>query len=306
MTGLDPEIAAFAAALSAEWGKYPSLDGLSPPEKRAIAEEVRRPFRQGGPELPCREGALPTPAGPMRWRAYTPEGADGTLVYLHGGGFTMFSIDTHDRLLRELAAASGMTVIGLDYALAPEHRYPVALEQVLAFVRDWRAARPGGWLALGGDSAGANLALAAAVRLRDAGEGDAVRALVLNYGAFGPAHSDAAEAAFGGPGAVLNRDEMVQFWAAYAGQPADRLDPCLDLLHADLCGLPPALLVVAECDILAEQSHAVAVKLGESAEIRVFSGATHSFLEAVASAELARRAFAETGLYLRRIRNITR
>jgi acetyl esterase len=301
MTELDPEIRAFTQQLSADWRSHPPLGDLSLPEARAVAEQVRKRWRSGGPEMErVEEIAFPTAAGPMRVRIYQPkaEPAEAAMIYLHGGGFTMFSIDTHDRLMREYAAAAGITVIGLDYALSPEHKYPVALEQVLAFVRD-RRGRNSGPIALGGDSAGANLALAAAARLRDAGEGDLVTALLLNYGAFGPGTSDAAEASYGGPDAVLNAAEMEYFWANYLARPGEYLDPSVNLLEANLKRLPPALLVVPECDILTEQSFMIAERIGARAELRVYSGATHSFLEAMSVAAVARQAIAESAEWLK-------
>jgi acetyl esterase len=302
MSDLDPEIRAFTEQLSADWQSHPPLSGLTMPEARAVAEAVRERWRAGGPAMArIEESLVATAAGPMRVRRYEPQGAaaDAALVYLHGGGFTMFSIDTHDRLMREYAAAAGMAVIGLDYALSPEHKYPAALEQVTDFVRDHAARQPQVLLALGGDSAGANLALAAAVRLRDAGERGIVSALLLNYGAFGPDHSDEAEARFGGPGAILNRAEMETFWANYLSRPAQRLDPGVNLLEADLRRLPPALLVVPECDLLTEQSLAIANRMQQRAELRLYSGATHSFLEAMSVSALARQAIAESAAWLR-------
>jgi acetyl esterase len=299
---LDPEIAAFVAQLSADWRSHPPLSTLSLPEARQVAEQVRSRWRVGGPEMErIEESLFAIAAGPMRVRCYKPFGAmrAAAMIYLHGGGFTMFSIDTHDRLMREYAAAAGISVIGLDYALSPEHKFPVALEQVLAFVDDHLARHDGGYLALGGDSAGANLALAAAVKMRDAGRGDTVRALLLNYGAFGPGTSDAAEQNFGGPNAVLNRAEMEYFWANYLTHPADARNPAANLLDAELHGLPPALLVVPECDILSEQSYVVVRKMGAVAELRLYPGATHSFLEAMRVSTLACDAIANSSQWLR-------
>jgi acetyl esterase len=231
------------------------------------------------------------------------------LVYLHGGGFTLFSLDTHDRLMREYAAAGGFLVAGVDYALSPEARYPVALDQVVG-VLDWLAG-PGAValgsdparIAIGGDSAGANLSMAAALRLRDRGSGGALRGLLLNYGAFGARCSDAAEAAFGGPDALLNRAEVDYYFENYLGgvdaHPDDAYArPCL----ADLAGLPPALLVIPDQDVLAEQSRDMVERLaraGVEAEAREYAGATHSFLEAMSISALARRAIADGAAWVK-------
>src|SRR4029077_13102470 len=97
------------------------------------------------------------------------------LIYLHGGGWALFSLDTHDRVMREYASRAGVMVIGVDYALSPEAKYPVALDQGVAVVRLF--AGRGLVLAIGGDSAGANLAIGACIGLRDDGDSHLVRAM---------------------------------------------------------------------------------------------------------------------------------
>src|SRR3546814_20681842 len=113
--------------------------------------------------------------------------------------------------MRELAAAGGFAVIGVDHPLSPEHKYPVALDRIEALMR-WLFANGDAWgidparLAIGGDSAGANLSFAPALRLRDRGEGGLVRALLSNKGNFTPAVSDPAHATVGGPGSVYTAE----------------------------------------------------------------------------------------------------
>jgi acetyl esterase len=229
----------------------------------------------------------------------------GALLYLHGGGWTMFSIDTHDRLMREYASRSGAAVVGIDYSLSPEAKFPVALEEVVAAL-GWLA-REGPAigldpvrLAIGGDSAGANLAVAAALRVRDA-RGPALRAMLLNYGAFGP---EAGESfvRYAGPRYMLTPEEMQFFWDAYTSGPADFSDPLVAPSRADLHGLPPAFFCIAACDILADTSRAMAARCaaaGVPCEVRTYAGATHSFLEAVSIAPLADRALTEAATWLR-------
>src|SRR5690606_8787918 len=158
--------------------------------------------------LPISERVFDPGAGELRIRVYRPEGAEASapaLVYLHGGGFTLFSIDTHDRLMREYAAAGGFVVIGVDYPLAPEHKYPVALDRIEAFML-WLKDHGGelgvdpARIAMGGDSAGANLSFTTTLRLRERGDMGLVRAILSNYGGFSAHLSDEAEARFGGPG----------------------------------------------------------------------------------------------------------
>jgi len=309
---LDPEIADFVKKMQTAWASHPPFTTLSPPEARAVAETVREPWRQGGPEMTrTTERQVPTPSGALRIRVYDPgvSRPAPALVYMHGGGFVLFSIDTHDRLMREYAAAGGFMVIGVDYPLSPEARYPIALDQIVALV-DWLRAEPGQGLGidplrlvLGGDSAGGNLAIATALRLRDRGDGNAVTALLLNYGAFGALCSDEAESRYGGAGAVLDRAEMEYYFDAYVGDRGRDLDdPYARPIIADLRGLPPAFLVVPECDILAEQSHAMAARMrdaGVDTSITVYPGATHSFLEAMSVAAVARRAIDDGATFLK-------
>ncbi len=307
---LDPDVRRFVREVGEAWRTFPDLAGVTPAEARRIAEQVRAPYTRGGPVMArTMECTVDTPGGPVRVRVYDPGGTGlkPALVYMHGGGWTIFSIDTHDRIMREYAARARCVVAGVDYALAPEAKYPVALEQVCGVVRHLRdagraldldAAR----LALGGDSAGGNLALAATLALRDAGEGATVRALLLNYGVFTRWTSAEAERRHGGPGAMLTSAEMDAFWANYVRDEHDLADPLVCPLAADLHGLPPALLVVAACDILAEQSHELAHRLtasGVDTTLSVYHGASHSFLEAVATVPLAERAMADASAWLR-------
>lgn len=311
---LDPEIRAFVEEMKAGFSRYPHFDRLTFAEARRVAEHVRRPWREGGPVMAfIGERHIATDAGDVRIRVYRPgEERPGdpapALVYLHGGGWTLFSLDTHDRVMREYAARSGATVIGVDYALSPEAKFPLALEQTIGTVEwlrvhgselDIDASRMG----VGGDSAGGNLAVATALRLRDSGKGELLRAILLNYAALDSECTSRAVAQFGGPAFMLAGEEMRQFWANYLTSAEEAKDPYACPAHADLRGLPPAFLTIAECDLLAEQNLAFADALRRAAvetEAVVYPGATHSFLEAVAIARVAARALEEGSTWLRR------
>jgi acetyl esterase len=276
---------------------------------REIAAEVRRPWRAGGPRMQ-RVFERHAATGPgVDLRVYMLSNAienGGALVYLHGGGWTLFSVETHDRLMREYAERSGLTVLGVEYALSPEAKFPTALNQVVAAVNWLRIDTTLGLdptrIVLGGDSAGANLALAAALALREAGV--TPRGLLLSYGCFRVESSAEAVALYGGADAMLSGAEMAAFWRNYLRGPADADDPLACPLKADLRGLPPTFVAVAECDVLAEQSRELSAKLhaaGVEATTASYAGAAHSFLEAVSVSPLAARALQEAADWLRRI-----
>lgn len=309
---LDPEIAIFVKRMSADWAKHPPFATLPIEEARRVAEQVRAPWRESGPQMAqTTEHRVPTSTGPLRIRLYDPgiTSPAPTLIYLHGGGFILFSLDTHDRLMREYAAAGHFTVIGVDYPLSPEARYPKALNQIVELV-DWLyngGAESLGIdprrIAIGGDSAGANLSVATALRLRDRGGPAVLRGMLLNYGAFAIESSTEAVELFGGPGAVLERTELDHYYTSYLGsEGVARPEPYAAPLLADLHRLPPAFLAIPECDLLTEQSHAMARRMLDSGvEVRsiVYPGATHSFLEAMSIAEVARRAIRDGADWVR-------
>lgn len=308
---LDPEIAVFVERMTAAWAAHPPFTSVPLVQARAVAEQVRAPWTRGGPPMAAvTEREVPIAAGSLRVRIYDPGAATpaGMLIYIHGGGWTLFSIDTHDRLMREYAAAGGFLVVGVDYPLSPEARYPIALDAVVALV-DWLVdggARAIGGdarrIAIGGDSAGANLALATALRLRDRGPSE-IAGMLLNYGAFSRDCSDEAEARYGGPGSVLDRAEVEYYFANYLGADAKLAgDPYACPLVADCAGLPPAFFAIPECDILSEQSHAMAQRFaaaGVPVDALVYAGATHSFLEAMSVAAVARQAIADGAAWVK-------
>ena len=311
---LDPEIRAFATEMKAGFSRYPPFDRLTFAEARLVAEAVRRPWREGGPAMASiDERRIATNAGDVRIRIYrpSPERAGDpapVLVYLHGGGWTLFSLDTHDRVMREYAARSGATVVGVDYALSPEAKFPRALEQTIGTV-EWLHAR-GGELGLdaarmgvGGDSAGGNLAVATALKLRDSDKRGRLRAILLNYAAIDSECSSRAIEQYGGPAFMLAGEEMRQFWTNYLASAEEAKNPYACPARADLRGLPPAFLTIAECDLLAEQNLVFARRLREAGvdtEAVLYPGATHSFLEAVGIARVAARALEEGSSWLRR------
>lgn len=308
---LAPGIRLFVEEMAAAYATHPPFVDLSITARRRVVEAVRAPWARGGPPMAATRTIVPggREGPPVLLRVHEPapgaNATSGALAYVHGGGWALFSLDTHDRVMREYAARSGMKVIGIDYSLVPEARYPVALEQVASTLAWIRANRePLGLidapLFLGGDSAGANMSVAAALLARDRGEA-LPTGLVLNYGAFDPACDRPSFARFGGAAFMLTAPEMLAFWEGYVPRPEALRDTLVGVLHADLHGLPPCLVAVAEYDVVHDENLAMAEALevaGVDVTCKVYPGTMHSFLEAVAVAPVAAEAFDDTAAWL--------
>ena len=305
---LDPDIRRFIRTIGEAIARHGEFGRAPFPEQRRWAESARIPWVQGGPAMQeTLNLEVPTRHGKLRVRIHRPErGELPGLIYLHGGGWTLFSIDTHDRVMREYASRAACCVIGVDYALSPEHKYPIALEQVVDVV-NWLAAEgrtlgiDAGRLAIGGDSAGANLSVAACLRRRDKVSVPPLVAMLLNYGAFTTHCSEGSCRRFGGPEYMLGCEEMGQYWRNYMQSDDDARNPLVCPLLATLAGLPPAFLAIGECDVLAEQNVEMAHRLqaaGVQAESVIYPGASHSFIEAMSIAAVSNQALADASAWL--------
>ena len=229
----------------------------------------------------------------------------GTLLYLHGGGFTIGGLETHDSLCRQLALHSGAAVLALDYRLAPEHRFPVAVDDSWAalrwlFERGRTAGLDTGRVAVGGDSAGGTLAAVAAIRARDVGLPLRAQLLITPGTA---ATTDAPSYRRYGSGFLLDATTIEWFFAHYIDR-ADRHDWRFAPLEADdLDGVAPACLVLAECDPLVDEGLAYADRLrlaGVAVELELARGVTHDFIKMGRTLDEARVAQAHAGAALRR------
>lgn len=306
---IDPEIVRFIEGVAAGYAAHPPFDTLPLSEARRVAEAVRAPWAAGGPEMAeTRELSVPFGADGVRVRIHSPSrGAPlPALVYVHGGGWTIFSLDTHDRLMREYAAAAGVAVVGVDYSLSPEAKFPRAIEETVAVAR-WlaehgaQAGIDGARLALGGDSAGAHISVGAALLLRDEGQGDLLSGLVLNYGVFDDDFSRPSYRLYGGGEYTLSGDEMRLFWRRHLPPDGAKGNSLARPLRARLDGLPPAFLAITELDPLHDESVAMAAALraaGVAVAADVYPGTTHGFLEAMSVAEVSRKAIADTACWL--------
>jgi acetyl esterase len=224
-----------------------------------------------GAELPARLYARSTGRLPV-------------FLYLHGGGFTIGNLDTHDSLCRQLALRSGAAVVALDYRLAPEHRFPVAVDDAWSAMR-WLVAHAnalgldGSRLAVGGDSAGATLAAVCALHARDIGLRLRQQVLITPGTA---AHADTPSRRTFGRGYLLETDGIAWFFDHYI-EPDKRRDWRFAPLEADdLEGVAPACVVLAECDPLVDEGLAYSDRLraaGVSVELDLVRGVTHDFIK---------------------------
>ncbi len=247
---------------------------------------------------------MPGPAGDLALRVYTPmgEGPFPIVVFFHGGGFTIGSLDSHDPVARQLSAQAEAVVVSVDYRLAPEAPFPAAVDDSFAAL-SWVAANAaelggdGARIAVCGDSAGGNLAAVACLLARDAG-GPAVRFQALIYpttdarGGY-PSIEENADGAF------LSADTMRWFQEHYLAGSTESADDwrATPMLATDLAGLPPALVLTAEFDPLRDEGEAYAEALraaGNEVDVKRYDGMTHMFFQLGGVLDVARDAIAET------------
>ena len=288
---VNPQISAFIEMLKATIpADAPKMWQLTPQQAREQSERFFAPFNGGGPEMAeVRDLRVPGRGGKIRARLYVPRDvavASPGLLYLHGGGFVIGSISTHDRLARELAERLGARVLSLEYGLAPEHPYPQGLDDCVDSAR-WMSAHgealgmDPGRLLIGGDSAGATLSAATLLRLRDEGSPLPFKAAILLYGRFTAGETESLRA-WGDRELILSRRQMRWFAEAYTGAGAPASGPYLAPIEADLRGLPPTILIVGTLDPLLSDSQLFAAalqKAGVPAELHVYDDGIHAFLQ---------------------------
>ncbi len=286
---LDPQ-AAMVLERAAR-AKLPPFAQVGVGGARALYREMRAKLAPAPPEVERVEDLRADgPAGVIPVRLYRPLGAQpgerpAVLVYFHGGGWTVGDLDTHDVVCREFANLARCAVASVDYRLAPEHKFPAAVDDALAATR-WVARMAdalgldGTRVAVGGDSAGGNLAAVAALALRDAG-GPPLAAQLLIYpatdmAADAPSHAKYAE------GYLLTREAVLWFAGNYLRAPGDAADwRASPLRAADLSHLPPAYVITAGYDPLLDEGRAYADRL-HAARVPVtyecFEGMIHGFV----------------------------
>jgi len=304
---LHPQCKAFIDMLASGGGK--PLEQLPVEEARLVSAGLSN---FGGPEEPVAEvqnRTISGPAGPIAVRVYRPVVKETlpVLIYFHGGGFVICSLDTHDGECRRLANASGCAVISVDYRLAPENKYPAAVEDAYAatkYVAE-HAAEFGidpQRMAVGGDSAGGNLATVVATLARDRG-GPLLKFQLLIYPLVDFADNSPSMQQYA-KDYFLTRESMDWFTECYLPSSLAGREPSASPLNTeDVRRLPPAMILTAEYDPLCDQGEAYARKLqsaGVPVELKRYDGMIHAFFSFSGVIDTAKVALADAASALRR------
>lgn len=270
---------------------------------------LRRQFAQGQGPIPAsprspqaRTINIPTGGGGLSLRIYAPSQPRGVYLHIHGGAWMLGTAEMWDGDFERMAGQAGLASVSVEYRLAPEHPYPAAVDDCEAAAL-WLIARAPtlfgtGKLVIGGESAGAHLAVLTLLRLRERGMHDAFRAANLLFGCFDLSLTPSAMQA--DSSLVLNRALLVNASAAFRGE-MDARDPRVSPLYADLAGLPPALFTVGSLDPLLDDSllmHTRWLAVGNAAQLAVYPGGLHGFTSF--EGQLAAEANARAEDFLRR------
>jgi acetyl esterase len=284
---LDPEIAALLPALN---DGFPRVEAMTAPQLRAVIRERAQLLQDPEPVAEVIDRMVPGAAGDINIRIYWPSrpaGARGLLpivVFAHGGGFVFCDLDSHDDLCRAMTNGVGALVVSVDYRLAPESRWPAAVDDVYA-VTDWAAGQAdelgadAACMVLAGDSAGANLATVTALLARDRGLPD-IAGQLLVYPAIAADFGTESYRRFG-DGYYNTATAMAWYWDQYIPNVADRSHPTASPLQAELDGLPPAVVITAGFDPLRSEGESYAKALAEASIPTIhrdYAGAIHGFM----------------------------
>jgi acetyl esterase len=286
---LDPQVEELLREI-AELG-YPALEDCTPQEARKLLASRIDGFSETGDIAISRDGVVPAEELPgdlqaIPYRVYRPsdEPVLPALVYFHGGGWVIGDLDTHEGICRALANSAGCAVFSVDYRLAPEHKYPAAADDCYAFTR-WLAENSEaqgvdpGKIAVGGDSAGGNLAAVVALMARDSGSPSLCCQLLIypvtDYSYETESYLENAE------GYGLTLAGMTWFWNHYLARESDGGESRASPIQAEtLEGLPPAYVITAGFDPLRDEGDAYAARLieaGVPVELDRYEGMIHGF-----------------------------
>ncbi len=305
---LEPAIVRFMDEIR-ERVKVEVGDNQSVASLRRASRVARTDWSLAGPNMPVVDATIMgSPA-----RLYLPKGHQRAplLIYMHGGGWVMLDLDTHDRMMRAYAMESGWNVLSLDYPLAPEIQFPQNLDACGDIVE--HIIENGDALgvecekiALGGDSSGANLAVSVELCRRTARR-TPISGLLLNYGVFDSDVARPSYKRFGEHPYLLTAERMEFFWENYCISASDRSDPRASPLRADvglLAQLPPVHFTIAAQDVLADENELFAQKLADAGVNvcqQVYENAAHGFLEAVHRSPTANSALTEGAMWLQKL-----
>ncbi len=304
---LDPQAKALLDVI-AQAGRIP-YSQITPALARAqFVELCRRTRKAGDWAVAASDRDIPGPAGSLRTRLFVPRGVTAALpvlAYFHGGGWCIGDIDTHDPVCRQLAAEAGCAVLSVDYRLAPEHRFPKAVEDCFAAVRFLAAEGKSLGLdprriAVGGDSAGGNLAAVSALLARDAGIELAAQVLIYPATDWVTTYASRRDYA---EGFLLTEESIAWFGGNYIDARDHRDWRASPILAPDLSRLPPAIVICGECDPLLGESRAYAEKLraaGNEASFHLYPGMIHGFFTMGGVIAAADKAVAQSAAHLRR------
>jgi acetyl esterase len=307
---LDPQVKDFLERLSA--ANLPPIQEQTVEQARGQMDLSTRFLGELPRVAGVKDYSIDGPGGPLRLRVLTPlttgesTAARPVLIYYHGGGWVLGNIESHEGVCRALANASGAIVVAVDYRRAPEHRFPAAAEDAHA-AASWVAAHAAEFggdptrLALGGDSAGGNLAAVACLMARDRG-GPPIAFQVLiypitDYNLHNRSYFECAEGYF------LSRSEMAWYWEQYVERPDDREHPHVaPCRSSDLSGLPPAFIITAEYDVLRDEGEHYAALLkaaGVRVKVHRYEGMIHGFVRRYPFFDQGRAAIEEIARELR-------
>jgi acetyl esterase len=289
---LDPQIDRLLA-LRREAGLRPASE-LTPAEARTQmrVSSAQRPIVTPPEACHLEDFDVPVERGRIKVRHYSPTAASqGSIVYYHGGGWVLGDLDTFDQLCLKFAVDASCDLFSVDYRLAPEHRFPVAADDAYAALVAVAGRLPSDRkLVVAGDSAGGNLAAVTAQRTRDGG-GPPLALQVLIYPITDHDFETPSYRSNGSLGYILRTADMQWFWQHYVPDWDRRANPYASPLRAaDFSDLAPALVIVAEYDVLRDEGVAYAERLqaaGVPVELREFMGAVHGFMGMLGSADIA-------------------
>lgn len=306
----DPQVEALLQMMAAQAAAVnaPPMWELDAATARAGAEVSFQAFNVPMPDgVTITDRTVPGPQGEIPVKVFRPSSASGPLpllVYIHGGGWVIGSPATHAKLCAELALGADITVVSVDYRMAPEHPAPAPLDDCVAAIRYAVAnaaefGADGTHFAIGGDSAGGNLTAASAIRLRDEA-GPRASLLLLLYGAYAGDTSLPSVTA-NGEGKILTLQSMEWFYNHYLSGGASPDDPLIAPLKANLTGLPPCHLIVGTLDPLLDDSRLFAKALqdaGVPATLSIYPDQVHVFMQLSAMLDGGKKAVAEASTAL--------